>query len=450
MERSGRPKWLTGHETVRYEAFQKIEAKFEDLSARSEQQEAEISKLKVEVSNLKKTHQATEISAKSTREQLRGPQLTFGPNVTAQKSQPELGKGQPALKSSATFQKPKDKPEDDEGDDCIVVATRPLPPHISSTPPKAIKQPPQGTSISRAPIGGSAYLLNNPIPRTPQPHMNEPSVIVEGLHLKFIRDTDFSSDRILLIPSFKIRESKESIFVDVKLDENNDPKLTHKYFVSMGESQAHLGMGYRLPSWAHGRYRGVHNHINQKVAFEGSVLELKTKIGDASTSDRDRNRQVTVDRSKSRRIEQPAPPRYVHEIGELFISSHSHQSGQVEPSRSTSCHVVTDACSEKKPLWLIYRYKGVNKGGQVVKRRQRFDRDDDMFGFVKGDQGFDLCQLAKSMDDWLNEDCTFKDVRNAQGLIKSTRCRADPELVTPVYEEFLEELTKMSASDSRT
>lgn len=129
-------------------------------------------------------------------------------------------------------------------------------------------------------------------------------------------------------------------------------------------------------------------------------------------------------------------PRYIFEVGELFIRTQYANGGQDE-SRTTDCHVIMDVTKEEKPLWVVYRYRGFEHD-QKIKPRP-FDRDDGMFPFVHdGDQGFDVAKMANSIGDWLRPDKEgLQHVPNAEGLIKSTNCQANPIFSRPQFDHFI-------------
>ncbi|KAK6067912.1 hypothetical protein SCUP234_11385 [Seiridium cupressi] len=229
-----------------------------------------------------------------------------------------------------------------------------------------------------------------------------------GRHMNFIQHLDFFEENVLLLPAFTLEDCEVPIFQHIELNDSNVP-MTYDYVVSVGEMGPHLETGFRLPSWKYGRSITTHNFIDLKQAFEASVLEVKVKARETSATSLGASntsyRRTIASIQESRRLEQLSLPKYVYEIGE-----------------------------------------GVEEDGEVVKRKRKFDRDDDMFQFVKGGQGFDICQVGESVKDWLQEDGTFKHIHNAQGLIKRTHCQANPELVEPVFEEFLKEMGKGPAT----
>ncbi|KAH6658097.1 hypothetical protein BKA67DRAFT_656323 [Truncatella angustata] len=266
-----------------------------------------------------------------------------------------------------------------------------------------------------------------------------PGMVDAGKHLKFIHTLDFISDKVKLLPTWALYNKEIPLFVDIDLDEKHQATATYTYVVTVGENIAHLGTGFRLATWIYGRKNDWRwfSTITEKNAFEGSVLKMKAQPKEVGGSAY--YRHTSLNRSKSQRLDQQVLPEYMYEVGEVLMKSQYHGCGP-EPARSTDCHLVIDVCSNERTLWLVYRYKGVEAGGRMVSRKKKFNRDDDMFQFVKGDQGFDVCQVAEGLRDWLMEDGTFKHVHNAQALIKSTRCRADPEFSAPLFEDFLAKL----------
>lgn len=441
MDPADRPGWLTSHETVTYEAFKSLEMRFELMENKINQQEIQIGSLKSVIDVWK----ATKPSDGSHRD-INGANDLFPSSITREASRKRrhgIEDEQSILEPSQASKQKKDnaKIADSVDDDEIqFIKSQPISTRGPSTTFPAIVDSPSCTSKHQTPVHGAIvpHLQHMRVPGTPQHHKYEPCKIEAGRHLRFIQDLDFKSYNIMIVPSFAIEKSDIPIFEEIELDSSNEPKITHHYIVALGETGAHLGTGYRLPVWPHGRYRGIHINLTRKEAFEGTVLEIKANVKETSGHNNSSGslRQKT-DRAKSQRVDKPVLPRYIYELGELFMKSVDRKTGE-EPPRSTWCHVVVDVCSKEKSLWLVYRYKGVNEDGQVVDRQREFDRDEDMFSFVTGGKGFDMCQVAESMKDWLKQDGSFQPVRNAQWLINYTRCRADPEIVVPIYEEFLE------------
>jgi hypothetical protein len=160
---------------------------------------------------------------------------------------------------------------------------------------------------------------------------------------------------------------------------------------------------------------------------------MTTTMSDMGTS----NGSVARGRSNSRsgivRASKPFP-RFVLEIGELKVRTYYHKDGQTE-LRSTNCHVVMDIQHKDKPLWLVYRYRGV-EGGQRVKRNRKFERNEDMFHFVESGKAFDLALVADSITDWLLPDKSFRPVQNSEGLIKSTSFAVKPLFSRPLFFDF--------------
>ncbi|KAK9772052.1 hypothetical protein AB5N19_11673 [Seiridium cardinale] len=386
------PNALPGREVALFEDFCVLHTRVEQLEADNRSLRARVTQLEAERNS--------------------------APHHSTTRHRPGATRAPPEVYATPT--KKKEDDDDDEVEDVIFVKSQPATPH---PPPVASAKPELGPQTK-------AFL------------------VYLGRHMKFIQRLDFFEENVLLLPAFKLEDCEVPIFQHIELNDSNVPMTTYDYVVSVGETGPHLETGFRLPSWEYGRSITTHNFIDLKQAFEASVLEVKVKaretsatsLGASNTS----HRRTIASIQGSRRLEQLSLPKYVYEIGEVLIISHDVNGP--EPSRSTSCHLVVDICSKAKALWLIYRYKGIEKGGQVVKRKRKFDRDDDMFQFVQGGQGFDICQVGESVKDWLQEDGTFKHIHNAQGLIKRTHCQANPELVEPVFEEFLKEMGRGPAT----
>ncbi|KAI0127376.1 hypothetical protein BJ170DRAFT_595245 [Xylariales sp. AK1849] len=256
-----------------------------------------------------------------------------------------------------------------------------------------------------------------------------PEYLPANRYVRFVVLLDLNKLGLLrLLPTFAPTKQEIPLFKHVICDGKGKAKVTNEYFVLMSDpSDCHLGADYRMPTWGLSREKQAFPRMTEKQAFEGTMLELKPE------GPRPSHRKQSLNRSESRRVE-ITMPKYVFELGEMIIRSHDHED-KTEEWRSIYCHVVIDVTSNKKPMWLVYRYKGV-EGGQVIARKRRFDRDDDMFNFIDSVPDFDVAQIAKDVKDWAHDDGTFGDIRNAEGLIKSTRCRANATSVRPVYEEF--------------
>ncbi|KAK8123724.1 hypothetical protein PG999_003642 [Apiospora kogelbergensis] len=224
--------------------------------------------------------------------------------------------------------------------------------------------------------------------------------------------------------------------------------LTHQYTVEVDhEAPNHLGASYRPSSLPESNQPIDLNKPEQ--LFESMVLSLEVtppKLPRGRTS------------KYSRRQEQePSPikfPRFVVEIGEIRVETwDNHEIRGSNPehveTRSIACHMVMDIEPpfNQRTLWLVYRYRGVEDGNQLMTDR-KWDRDVDLFGWLglntwenvtRGTSAsFDIAQLATSAEDWYKENGECKPIKNLEELMKKTAMQANCRLTTPkgLFKEF--------------
>ncbi|KAI1869668.1 uncharacterized protein JN550_005649 [Neoarthrinium moseri] len=251
-----------------------------------------------------------------------------------------------------------------------------------------------------------------------------------GPYLNAIADACFRTGSVRLLSILTPPDEDLPIMENTIRDDKGNVIAKNVYYVAIRRSGPHLGSTHRMLAGQNDQSEKT--FPSEKEAFEAIVLQMKTKAISKSSAKRRRSslsRLQTPDQPDAIEL-----PNYIFELGELRITTYDHHDGTSE-DRSTYCHVVVDIASAEKALWLVYRYKGV-ENGDMITRKRKFDRDEDMFSFVESERGFDIAQIAISFQDWIDKAGNPRLIHNAEGLIKTTCRRADPECSHVVYESF--------------
>ncbi|RYP54616.1 hypothetical protein DL768_000676 [Monosporascus sp. mg162] len=135
-------------------------------------------------------------------------------------------------------------------------------------------------------------------------------------------------------------------------------------------------------------------------------------------------------------------PRYVLDLGEVFVWKRCAETGQKQ-QRSSGFHLVMDVTRLAKPLWLVYRYQERDLGlGHHLDLNTAYKRDPvwHPFAAAAGIE-FDSALVFTSAAHW-KEDMKYDGFAAVVDLVKRTGMVRKPTFVEPVLEEVKQEIAK--------
>ncbi|RYP59016.1 hypothetical protein DL770_010301 [Monosporascus sp. CRB-9-2] len=134
-------------------------------------------------------------------------------------------------------------------------------------------------------------------------------------------------------------------------------------------------------------------------------------------------------------------PRYVLDLGEVFVWKRCAETGQKQ-QRSSGFHLVMDVTRPAKPLWLVYRYHERYPGLEHLDVNTAYKRDPvwHPFAAAAGIE-FDSALVFTSAARWKG-DMKYDGFAAVVDLVKRTGRVRKPTFVEPVLEEVKQEIAK--------